>query len=477
MHKTILRTIQANNMLQKNDSIVMALSGGADSVALLHALITLQSHLKISKIFAAHINHGLRDSAIDDQNFVINLCKTMQIPLKIYSADIRTLAKEEHLTIEEAGRKQRYIFLNEACKYFDAAKIVTGHHQNDNAETVLLNLARGAGLRGLCGISYVNGNVIRPLLNVSRKEIEVYITKHHLQYVSDLSNFTHDYARDRIRHSVLPALEKATQPQVVQTIAKNAALLRADEDFLEVTSQRAFVECTCHYSPEQVPLTGNSPNIISINAQTLSTLHQAISSRVLRHAISQLTSLRNLTSTHIQSLYRLTQAKSGKEIHLPGLIARKEYSNIIITRPTPPYNMKEVTLSINSTYETSLLNMAVSISDTPPNNFLSPNVKNTILHCTKCFDYGIVIGEITLRTRRSGDKITLGTSRLFTKKLQDYFTDTKTPKHMRDKIPIIACGSDVLWVLDSRNTISAKYISSDTNKNLIWISLWRDTNA
>jgi len=466
MLKTILQTIKAHTMLTPNDSIVIGLSGGADSVALLHALISLQSQLQISKIFAAHINHGLRgEFAASDEKFAQDICDNLQIPIKIYHANVRGLAEKESLTIEEAGRKLRYAHLHDACTAFGAIKIATGHHQNDNVETVIMNLARGSGLRGLCGIPPTNGNIIRPLLDVPRTQIEKYLNENSISYITDASNFSQEYARNRIRLAVLPSLEAATNPQVMQTIAKNITNLRMDEAYLESVAHQAFLEC----------MEGERHIILSV--KKLSTLPQAISTRVIRKAVSTLrhqnptTTAHNITATHINSILHLAQLQPGKEIHLPGLIAYREHSQITITTPTKTPKLKDYSLPIPGSVHIPELQMTITLSKTQQKS--NP-------HYTKSFECGMVSEALFLRTRRSGDKITLSPtdplSKPFTKKLSDYFADTKIPKHKRDTIPVIAHGSDILWVLDAKNPTNKKYIPTDKSQNLLWISIRSDAN-
>ena len=489
--KTTAKTIQIYRMISPGDSVVIGLSGGADSVALLHLLRALQDEMGIRQIFAAHINHGLRETAINDENFVIDLCNKRNLPIKVYHAKVADFAKKESLTIEEAGRKLRYLHMKEACTFFCTpdAKIATGHHQNDNAETVIMNLARGTGLRGLCGIPPVNGQIIRPLLDISRKEIEEYLHINGFSYVTDASNFSHDYTRNRIRHSVLPAMENAVNPQTVQTIAKNTAWLREEDSYLESLATEAFLECkesgcdhvsnpTCHM-------------YVALNVQKLISLPLAISRRVIRIALHKCNNgsanQADYTSIHIQSLLNLAAMKSGKEIHLPGLIAYKEYSQIIIAPHAVQVKPMSYPLLIPSKTYIPELNITITLSQTPPEEFenstgpiLIPvefnNLKNHNLLCTKSFDYGKVDKTLILRTRMPGDKIIFSTTKstTFTKKLQDYFTDTKTPKHVRDTIPLLACGSEVLWVMDEKGPVSAKY--SSKNQNPFWVSLWRDAD-
>jgi len=473
MRKTVLQTIKSMDLVPGPSNIIVGLSGGADSVALLHVLISLQAELDIAKIVAVHINHGLRTEAANDEKFVQDLCCALQIPLKIYHADVRGLAEKESLSIEAAGRKLRYFYFNEVCNAFGISnvKIATGHHQNDNAETVIMNLARGAGLRGLCGIPVSTGRIIRPLHDVSRTEIEQYIVDNALEYITDVSNFSDEYTRNRIRHRVLPAIASAVNPNAIQTIAKNAAWLRADEEYLESAAMQAFADCISEASETA---------FVSVNAEKLATLPLAISRRVIRIAISHIQAgLSNITTIHIQSILDLLPMKSGKEVHLPGLIAYKEYAHIVISVPVPSAKFGTYPLSVPSTQDIRELGMTITLSQTQPDKFHPSIAKKPILYCTNAFEYGIVIDKLILRPRRPGDKIIMKSAKPFTKKLQDYFSDTKTPRHKRDTIPVLACGSDILWVLDEKGPVSAKYApgwGAEKYENPVWVSLWRDAD-
>ena len=449
IHEKIIQAIKTHSMLQPCDSVIIGLSGGADSVALLHALLHLKAELDISQISAVHVNHGLRGEAAADEAFCRGLCEKLQIPLQVCYADVRGLAAKESLSIEEAGRKLRYYYLQEAASSFDS-KIATGHHQNDNAETVIMNLARGAGLRGLCGIPPVNGNIIRPLLYVPRAEIEKYIVAYNLEYVDDASNFSPEYARNRIRHTVLPTIEAAINPQAVQTIANNAVWLRADEDLLEEMAQKAY-EDVVGDAALGVPL-------------AIDRLPLPIARRVIRLTVSHLSpkKLSNITGAHIQSVLDLLNMKTGAEVHIPGLIAYKTSSHIEMVLPEAIQKFATYSLPMGESQFIPELDMTISVSQTPPD-------KKSNLYCTKCFNYGKVKGTLILRARNPGDTIVMDSAtKPFTKKLQDYFTDKKTPKKKRDSIPVLACGNDVLWVLDKHNPVSAKY-----SGNTCWVSLWR----
>jgi len=491
MQQVLQQTINTHNMLQIGDSVVVALSGGADSVTLLHIMQKLQVELGISQILAVHVNHGLRgQDATNDEIFVKELCSNMDIPLQVFHANVLEYAQENALSIEEAGRKLRYQYLYKACNNMPNVKIATGHHQNDNAETVVMNLARGTGLRGLCGIPYTNGNIIRPLLDISQAQINAYIVANGLRHAFDETNLSSEYTRNRVRQHLLPAIEKAVNPSAAKTIAQNTVWLRAEDEYMEEVARQAFAEC--------------SQTLYNLHIPTLLSHHIAIARRVIRLALdflhsqnqacenassfpsifahfasyakSPIPTQQDITGQHIQSVLDLAQNKSGKQVHLPRLIVRKEYELLVFdteykmrkAAPFPAYH-----LHIPSTTFISELGVTITVDSSPP----SDNKKSQLLVCTKTFDYGKVNGELLLRTRKPGDKISMSGTPPFTKKLQDYFTDTKTPLHMRDTIPILALGSDVLWILDAKSPVSDKYSISLTNFEALWVSLWRDDHA
>ena len=451
MLKTICQTIEQHNMVQANESILVCLSGGADSIATLHALLTLKLN-----VFAVHINHGLRNEAYNDENFVKRLCENWQVPLQVYHINVHAKSKEDKITIEEAGRSLRYEHFYKAAKFFGAKKIATGHHQNDNAETVIMNLARGTGLRGLCGIPHVSGNIIRPLLDVPHSQIKNYIETNKLEYVTDASNFTNIYTRNRVRHMIMPSIVNEVNLNAVANIAKNATWLKHEESFINDMAEQAYL---------QVVQPVNDMGKVKLLIKELHLQHIAIQMRIVRKSIEQVGSLRNITNAHIQSILGLSKGISGKEVALPNIAAYREYENIVISNTQ--HN------SWHAKNENGKCELYLDVSHSPPDKNRLLNPKNAIMLYTKPFNYDMVISDIVLRTRLPGDKITLNGNPPFTKKLQDYFTDSKTPKHDRDNIYLVASGSDILWVLDSKNPINSKYLVNEGTKNIVWVTVYK----
>lgn len=220
-------------------TVVCGLSGGADSTALLLALSELSGEFGFTTA-ACHLNHGLRGEDSDsDERFCTELCERLEIPLCKKRENVREYS-EKHESLEETARKVRYDFFEEALAHFgENAVLATAHNANDNAETVLLNLIRGTGLRGLCGIPRERGRVIRPLLLIERREIEEFLAEKKQDFVTDKSNFSEDYTRNRIRLKILPEMAEIN-PSIVGTFSRMTNNLRADSDYLERVSERAL---------------------------------------------------------------------------------------------------------------------------------------------------------------------------------------------------------------------------------------------
>ena len=480
MLKTIRQTIRQYKMLSLGDGVVVGLSGGADSVVLLSALLTLRDEMQLS-VYAAHINHNLRgDAAMRDEDFVQGLCEDWGVPLLVFQADVKGYAASQKLSIEEAGRNLRYQYLRQGLVEFNAQKIATGHHADDNAETILLNLFRGAGLRGLCGIPPVNGPIIRPLLEVSRESIEAYAKRNNLKYVTDETNESIIYSRNNIRNKIIPAireLEHSGVGNVAETMTRNALWLRADEEFLAAAAQDVYDELA-------IPTKISGTIIeITIPIEKLQSHPAALARRVIRHAVSSLRGtqgLEDIQSAHIAAILDIAQGSTGREADLPGFKARREYEHLVL------YTLEQSKCSVSCRgvlpsrhkWQNAVVAMfchplspdvSVHIPPLTVTFSLHPPKKYEKLHncCTQVFNYDNVSNVLELRTRRPGDRITL--AGVGTKKLQDYFTDTKTPRSQRDETPLLADGSNILWIMDKHNRTNAAY-SPVEGQRTCWVT-------
>ncbi len=250
MKDRVLQTIRQHHMLKQGDSVIVGLSGGADSVALLCVLLKLQKTLGIAALSACHINHNLRgEESLRDERFCSALCDRLSVPLAIKSVDVLSYCAQNRCATEEGARALRY----EALQSLDAnAKIATAHTLSDNAETLMLNLTRGAALEGLCGIPPVRGRIIRPLINCTRAEVEGYLKTLGQDFVIDSTNLTNDYKRNRIRHELMPLL-KALNPSFEQAVRRTTEALHADKALLAQLADRALHEAALPDAPPVLP--------------------------------------------------------------------------------------------------------------------------------------------------------------------------------------------------------------------------------
>ncbi|MDE7226195.1 MAG: tRNA lysidine(34) synthetase TilS, partial [Ruminococcus sp.] len=231
--------IEKYDMINSGDTVICGLSGGADSVCLLLSLLRLSEDMGFS-VEAVHVNHCLRGEESDrDENFCRQLCLMLNVLFTAVSCDVGSHAESESISLEQAARDMRYQALQRIA---DGKKIATAHNADDNIETILLNLVRGSGIKGLSGIPPVRGNIIRPLLTISRNEIEEYLSSENQDYVTDSTNLTDDYTRNKIRHNVIPVL-KTINSSLADTTARTAEVLRSENDFIESETNSAYKKC------------------------------------------------------------------------------------------------------------------------------------------------------------------------------------------------------------------------------------------
>ena len=235
LEEKVLKTIKEFNLIENEDGIVIGVSGGPDSMALLNMLINLKNEGKINaRLVVAHINHGIREEADEETKFVEEFCKNHDIPCYVKKEKVEELAKVQKVGTEEAGRKLRYSFFEEVAKKENANKIATAHNANDNAETVLMNIMRGSGPSGLKGIEIKRDDkYIRPILKITRKEIEEYCIENKLEPKIDKTNMECIYTRNKIRNELIPFIEKDFNPSIVNSLNRLSELLNEEDEYLE----------------------------------------------------------------------------------------------------------------------------------------------------------------------------------------------------------------------------------------------------
>ncbi|MBQ8301108.1 MAG: tRNA lysidine(34) synthetase TilS [Clostridia bacterium] len=420
----IRQTISEYRLLNKGDKVLIGLSGGADSVCLTYALCALKEELGI-EIAAAHLNHGIRgEEALRDEVFAQRFSATLGIKCHIRTADIPHIAQQNEISEETAGRNARYEFFDELCKEFGYTKIATAHNKNDNAETILMNFMRGSGITGLCGIPFSRDNIIRPIINVSRYDIEKYCNENNLEYVTDSTNLTDEYTRNKVRNVLIPLIQKEFNSNFINTITDNSMLIKADCEYIEKQALETYRK-----------IVKNS----SVEISELLSSDISISRRVIRLMLKNIYgSLDGISAGYINDVLSILSKQSGTSINLvDNVIARIEYGKLIIER-----------ISGNNTVT---FEYEFSCDD---ERYISEIGKNVVISKvdTRNKDSAVYIGtdydkKIIIRNRRSGDKFyPFGMNG--SKKVKEYFIDKKIPKDKRGLVPIIEIDGNIAAVGD-----------------------------
>lgn len=455
--QVVSETIFEKKMINKGDRILAAVSGGADSVCMLHVLNRLKSIIGFD-IYCAHLNHNLRGEAADaDEKFVIELCGRLGIPVFTKSVDVEALAKEKKMTLEEAGRFARYEFFDELSQRYRITKTATAHNKNDNAETVLMRILRGTGIDGLGGISYEReDSVIRPLLDVSRFEIEVYCKENNLDFCTDATNSDNDYTRNKIRNKLIPYLEEEFNNKVMDSLCRLADNAKEDSEFLNSYARRL-------YDRLKSPLPQGNP--IALHIESLCMADKAIIARVIRIAADEAQKGVHLEKKHIDDIFDLLKKETGAELSLPdGLKARIQYGWLAFETDCA----EKTVVAEGDAFFTEL---------SVPEKVFVDLLGRTISFRVETKDYKCKVNEVGLsydlisgsklflRSRRSGDKMVYFADGR-TKKIKNILIDAKVPRQDRERIPLLCTGSEVLAIVGGR--VSEKYkVTKETERILV----------
>lgn len=420
MRDKVLRWCRENAMLSPGQTVVCAVSGGADSVAMLHILCSLRESLGVT-VSAAHFNHRLRGAESDrDEAFVRKLCDDWGVPLAAASGDAAARARETGESLEEAARNLRYAFFASLGQ-----TVATAHTADDNLETMLLNFLRGTGLTGLGGIPPKRDFLVRPILCCTRQEVLAYLDEHHLPHVEDSTNAADDCVRNRLRHSVLPLL-KVENPSLAETALRTAQLLRQDDAFLDCLAETALQTA------------GAEP--LAWRCAPLAAGTDTVRTRAVR-AMLQTIHIPKLSHTHIEAVDRLlfTDDPSAR-VSLPGgWEARREYALLRLTRTDCALTFAPVPLFPGKTVRIPELGLKIRCEFTK--NF-AKNHPGTFTFACRC-DMIRATNGLVVRPRLPGDAIRLPGG---TKTLKKWFIDRKVPAAQRGLVPVFADDSGVLAV-------------------------------
>lgn len=317
LEEKVLNTIKKYELIKNGDSIVVGVSGGPDSMALINVLNNIKEQLAI-KIFVAHINHMLREEAGEDAEFVKAYCDSKEIECYIKSIDVQEKAEKLKVSTELAGRDARYSFFSQIAKKVGANKIATAHTANDNAETVLMNLMRGSGTSGLKGIEKIrDGKFIRPIIECTRKEIEEYCTKDELNPRYDKTNKENVYTRNKIRNVLIPYIEREFNPNIVESLNRLSTIAKKEDDFLNKIVENGFDKLNITADNLEKNTSENS-NVIILNLKKFNELDYVIKSRMIIYTISKLLgSSQGIEKIHIEDIIKLCGNNIGNKYLMP----------------------------------------------------------------------------------------------------------------------------------------------------------------
>jgi len=446
-------TIDRYRMLKPKDRILVAVSGGPDSVALLFILLELRKEYNLP-LFVAHLNHKLRGEESDqDQKFVRKLASDLNLKLYTRSCYVEKEAKRLKLSTEECARKIRYDYLNKLADKLKAQKIALGHNSNDQAETVLIRLIRGSGSLGLSGIPPVKGKIIRPLIEIKRPQIEAFLKKKKIPFRIDSSNLRTDYLRNRVRLRLLPILKREFNPKIEEVLNRTASILRAEQRLLNKHAEKAY--------PKVVLREQN--NKIILDLKRFSGYDKSLKRFMVRNCVKRLKGdLMQLTFDKVETLLNLIdQAKSGKRVDLIDDIygdVTKDHISIYQRKP------QDFSYALSLPGKKELRKLGVSIdSEVSPCLKAKGGVKSQN-KWTALLDMNKLAPPFRLRNRKNGDRFRpLGMRG--TKSVADFLVDTKVPRCDRDEVMLLTSGNKIAWVVGYRMSEDFK-VTSKTRRIL-----------
>lgn len=414
----LIKTINNNSLIKKGDRVLVALSGGADSVFLLYALKKISEEYGFF-VGACHVEHGIRgDSSLRDLDFSKELCKNLNIDFYFSHFDVPQIAKEYKLSVEAAGRKVRYEYFYRVMHEENYNILATAHHLNDKIETIVMNLLRGCGLRGFAGIEYKNGNIIRPILDLRKNEITEYLRKNCICFCTDETNSDTSYTRNRVRHSLMPAL-KEFNPSFEESLLRQSVIFSDEDNFLNEFSLEAYKNC---FDNER------------LDVSRLKLCHKAIQRRII---YMYLTSVKgcssNITSSDVEACLNLCEkGEAGKKLDLSdGIEVCIDYGFLTVVKEREVIDF-EYTLTFNRPVEVKELGIKITLLPEEGNMSIS--------------EYDTVI----VRNRRDGD-VFYPTGMIGKKKIKNYFSDMKIPRAIRNSIPLIVVNGEIASVVGYRD--------------------------
>ena len=451
-----INTINKYGMIEMNDRIVVGVSGGPDSMCMLHILLRLKERYNLS-IYGAHLNHQFRGEEADkDALYVRDICHKWGVPVFLKVFDVPAYAKELGLSAEDAGRIIRYRLYDEVDIEVGGTKIAVAHNLNDHIETIFMNLIRGSGLDGLVGIEATRDKIIRPLINTDRKDIEMYCEENGILARIDKTNLEPVYGRNKVRLELIPYIENNLNPNIMNTINRFSNIIYEEIDYLEIVSQNAFTDAAKCFT-----------NVIKYSIIKLQDFHIALKRRVIRAGLEKLPGgLKDIEYKHVEKIIAILNCKTGTAVVLPNnLIAYISYNELILKRNIKE-EYKKIYHKLEPDTENHLSNMIICVKSLNADEVPALKFKADEVY----IDRSRVKENLVIRNRSSGDTFSpIGFKG--SKKLKDYFIDEKIPKEERDNVELIADGKEIVWIVGKR--LSENYKITDSTKDVLKLNIFR----
>ena len=467
MLKQLRDFCEKNSLLQRGKTVLVACSGGPDSMAMLDMLLNLKAEMGFS-LAVAHFEHGIRgQESLNDAAFVQEYCDRHDVPFYMKSANVPEWSRTHGESLETSARKLRYSFLQETAKIIGGADIATAHHRDDQAETVLMHILRGSGLTGLSGIRPRRGNIIRPVLFLSKEQLMDYCYMNGIEARMDRTNEIADCTRNRIRLNLMPNLASTYNQGITEGLCHLAEIAATDGDYLQQESLKAYEK-----------LVNVRDGILKFQIEEFLKLHTAIQRRIIQKMVSVVSDnksadnfsfcgISNWGYVHLKLLSDFIEnGRTGTRISLPGDIqASMDYGVISIFRKTAlalsSVNQENIELQVPG--DTFLKNGGGCISAEIYEGELPEKIRSNKSVFQVILDYKKCCGRLQVKYRRDGDRIQLKAG---SKKLKDFFIDRKIPREERAKIPLIWDDRGILWVVGVKHTQLGVY---DENTELFLV--------
>lgn len=464
--------IKQYDMAGAGDKIITGVSGGADSVCLLFMLCALRKKLGFT-LAVCHVNHGLRGEAADrDEKYVEEICRRLDIPCRVFHENVELISRKRKQSLEEAGRQARREAFETMCRENGGTKIAAAHHRDDNAETVLMNIARGTGIRGLCGIRPVQGKWIRPLLCLSREETEGWLERKNIPYCTDDTNHDDEYTRNRIRHHIIPALREQVNQGAALHLDSLSFQAREIWEYLEAGADEAWKRCVTEEASEDGKIR------ILINAEKIGKTPAAVRKLLIHRCICRTAGReKDIQAVHVRDVLELFEKQPGRSVRLPYRVeAVRVYEGVAFSRRSEEADCvpagespEEFSLELKIPGETVIPGTGRKICCVilgPEAAFSAKEIPQKSY--TKCFDYDIIKHGLSARYRRPGDYLVIdGNGRR--QKLKAFFINEKVPADERGRKLLIADGDHIIWIPGMR--MSRAYQTGEQTKRILRIQI------